>query len=224
MSGWRSTEEVIEMFNHIGGFFTEASCWIWRMMQLNWLWLSHILLGGVVLGVFPATVAMFAITRKWLQGELDHPMYREYHQYYRQNFWKVNGLGWVYLVLGAFLVYDLYLVTQISGMIALLSSMLLIVMSLMYLFSFFYLFSYYVHFNQTFKNYLIQPFIITLLSFKQNILIAIGLTLVGYLIYHIPGLILFTLGVMPSYWVMKVSLNRFREIQTQPESIVGGTT
>lgn len=224
MSGWRSTKEVIKLFNHIESFFTEASFWIWRMMQLNWLWLSHILLGAVVLGMFPATVAMFAITRKWLQGGLDRPLFREYHRYYRQNFWKVNGLGWIYLATGAFLAFDLYLVTQINGMIALLSSMLLIVMSLIYLFSFFYLFSYYVHFNQTFKNYLIQPFILTLLSFKQNLLIAIGLTLVGYLIYQIPGLILFTLGVMPSYWVMKVSLNRFRELQEQSESIIGGTS
>ncbi|MDQ0255862.1 putative membrane protein YesL [Evansella vedderi] len=212
------------MFNHIGSFFTESSYWIWRMMQLNWLWLSHILLGGVVLGVFPATAAMFAMTRKWLRGELDQPLFRDYHHYYRQNFWKVNGLGWIYFAIGAFLAFDLHLVSQMNGVIALVSSLLLVVMSLVYLFSFFYLFSYYVHFNQTFKHYLIQPFILTLLSFKQNLLIAIGLGLVGYLIYNIPGLIPFTLGVMPSYWVMKVSLNRFREIQAKSESIVGGTS
>nr|WP_175476171.1 YesL family protein [Evansella caseinilytica] len=212
------------MFNRIGGFFTEASYWIWRMMQLNWLWLSHILLGGVVLGVFPATAAMFAMTRKWLQGEPDQPLFRNYHRYYRQNFWKVNGLGWVYLVIGAFLVFDLHLASQISGVIALVSTIFLMVMLLIYLLSFFYLFSYYVHFNQTFRNYLTQPFLITLLSFKQNLLIAIGLTLAGYFIYQIPGLILFTLGVMPSYWVMKVSMNRFREMQAQSESIVGGTS
>ncbi|MFC0469038.1 YesL family protein [Halalkalibacter kiskunsagensis] len=210
------------MFNQIGGFFTEASFWIWRIMQLNWLWLVYILLGGIVLGIFPATASLFAITRSWLKGELDRPVVREYHTYYKQNFWKVNGLGWIYLLVGIFLAFDLYLVTQLKGVIALFSSIVIIVFILIYLFSFLYLFSYYVHFNQTFKNYLVQPFYITIVSFKQNLLIAIGLTLVGYLVYQLPGLILFTLGVMSAYWVMKVSLNRFKQIQSQSEYIIGG--
>jgi uncharacterized membrane protein YesL len=210
------------MFNHIGGFFTEASYWIWKIMLLNWLWLVYILLGGIVLGVFPATASLFAITRRWLKGEMDRPTFCEYHTYYKQNFWKVNGLGWIYLLIGIFLVYDLYLVTQLKGLVALFSSMLIIILFLIYSFSFLYLFSYYVHFNQTFKNYLLQPFFLTIVSFKQNLLIAIGLTLVGYLIYQLPGLILFTLGVMPAYWVMKVSLNRFKEIQSQTEYVFGG--
>ncbi|WP_167578658.1 YesL family protein [Jeotgalibacillus proteolyticus] len=201
------------MFNRLGSFFTEASLWIWKIMQLNLIWLAHILLGGVILGLFPATVSMFATTRKWLTGGLDSPILKDYHRYYRENFWKANGLGWIYVSLGAFLLFDLHLVTQITGMIALVSTMLLLFLLLIYVFSFLYLFPYYVHFSQSFKQYLIQPFIITVISFKQNILVAIGLIMVGSLIYQMPGLIPFVPGVMPAYWVMKVSMNRYKEMQ-----------
>lgn len=201
------------MFTRLGGFFTESSLWIWRIIQLNIIWIFHILLGGIVLGLFPATVAMFATTRKWLKGGIDYPMLQEYRAYYKDNFWKANALGWIYLLIGSFLVMDLLLVTQIQGVVALISTMIILFILVIYVFSFLYFFSYYVHFQQTFRNYLFQPFIITLISLKHNLLIAIGLMMIGYLIQQFPGLIPFTLGVMPAYWVMKISMNRFKEVQ-----------
>lgn len=211
------------MFTKIGGFFTEASLWIWRIMQLNLIWLFHILLGGVILGIFPATIAMFATTRKWLNGGIDYPMLQEYRTHYKENFWKTNALGWIYLLIGGFLVIDLLLVTQIQGVIALLSTVIIIFLLVIYLFSFIYFFSFYVHFQQSFKNYIIQPFIITLISLKQNLLIAIGLMMIGYLIQQMPGLIPFTLGVMPAYWIMKISMNKYKEMQYgNKHEIAGG--
>ncbi|WP_413376549.1 YesL family protein [Alkalihalobacillus sp. 1P02AB] len=203
--------------NRLGGFFTEASSWIWKIMQLNLIWIVHIFLGGIILGVFPATIAMFSITRRWLNDGLDEPLWRNFHSYYRKNFWKGNGLGWIYSFIGGFLLFDLYLVTQIRGFVALFSTMVILLLLIVYLFSFLYFFSYYVHFKHTFKSYLIQPFIITLISLKQNVLIAIGLITIGYLIYQLPGLIPFVVGVMPAYWVMKISLNHFQKMELKME-------
>ncbi|MDT9026893.1 YesL family protein [Rossellomorea yichunensis] len=207
------------MFSRLGDLFTDASLWIWKTIQLNLSWLLHIVMGGVVLGIFPATVSLFAITRKWLQGGRDEPFFSEYHHYYKKNFWKVNGLGWIYSSVGLFLWIDLYLVTQLKGIIALFSTVLILFILILYVFSFLYLFPYYVHFDQSFKRYLYQPFIITIISFKQNLILTIGLTMVGYLIYQMPGLIPFALGVMPAYWVMKVSMNRYKQLQVE---MIGG--
>ncbi|WP_096438704.1 YesL family protein [Alteribacter populi] len=206
------------MFDRIGGFFTECSNWIWRMMLLNWIWFLHVLFGGVVLGIFPATVSLFATTREWLNGGIDKPIWKNYHAYYKRNFWKTNGLGWIYLLVGGFLILDLYLVSQIQGMVALLSTLAIILLLIVYLFSFLYFFSYYVHFEQSFTGYLLQPFIITFISYKQNFLIGFGLFVVGYLIFQLPGLIPFALGVMPAYWIMKVSLNRYKQMQEKWEN------
>ncbi|MFC7786788.1 YesL family protein [Rossellomorea sp. GCM10028870] len=200
------------MFSRLGDLFTDASLWIWKTIQLNLTWFLHIVMGGVVLGIFPATVSLFAITRKWLQGGRDEPFFNEYHHYYKRNFWKVNSLGWIYFSVGLFLSVDLYLVTQLKGIMALFSTVLILFICILYLFSFLYFFPYYVHFDQSFKHYLYQPFIMTIISFKQNLILSIGLTMVGYLIYQMPGLIPFALGVMPAYWVMKVSMNRYKQL------------
>ncbi|NMH70506.1 YesL family protein [Bacillus sp. RO3] len=199
--------------------FTDASLWIWKTIQLNLAWLLHIVMGGVVLGFFPATVSLFAITRKWLQGGRDEPFFSEYHHYYKRNFWSANGLGWIYTSVGLFLWMDLYLVTQLKGIIALFSTMLILFILILYLFSFLYLFPYYVHFEQSFKHYLCQPFIMTIISFKENLILSIGLTMIGYLMYQMPGFIPFALGVMPAYWVMKVSMNRYKQWQVE---LIGG--
>lgn len=199
------------MFNRLGSLFTEASLWIWKTMQLNVIWFMHILLGGVVLGFFPATTAMFATTRRWLKGGLEEPIYDGYHRYYKEHFWKTNAIGWIYMSIGVFLALDLYLVTQLKGIVVLFSTAIILFLSILYVFSFLYVFPYYVHFEQSLKHYLIQPFILTLISFKQNLVITIGLAMVGYLIYQMPGLIPFALGVMPAYWIMKVSMNRYTQ-------------
>ncbi|WP_341357116.1 YesL family protein [Rossellomorea sp. y25] len=207
------------MFSRLGDLFTDASLWIWKAIQLNLSWLLHIVMGGVVLGIFPATVSLFAITRKWLQGGRDEPFFNEYHHYYKRNFWKVNSLGWIYFSVGLFLSVDLYLVTQLKGIMALFSTVLILFICILYVFSFLYFFPYYVHFDQSFKHYLYQPFIMTIISFKQNLILSIGLTMVGYLIYQMPGLIPFALGVMPAYWVMKVSMNRYKQLHVE---MIGG--
>ncbi len=41
--------------------------------------------------------------------------------------------------------------------------------------------------------------------------------MVGYLIYQMPGLIPIALGVMPAYWIMKVSMNRYTNLHRQEE-------
>lgn len=213
---------MIKLFTKIGGVFTDATLWIWQIMKLNWLWIVHILLGGVILGFFPATMAMFSITRKWLRDGIDEPFLKEYHNKFKETFLESNVLGFVYLMVGLFLLYDLYLVTQIQGMLSLISSLIIIFLIVMYLISLFYFFSYYVHFKDTKKNYLLKPIIIAFISIKQNIVIAIGLLMIGYLTYQLPGLLLFSIGVLVSFWVMKVSLNRYKDLENVTNQSVNG--
>lgn len=202
----------------------ECSQWIWRMMLLNWIWMIHVVMGGLILGIFPATIALFSITRMWLKGSLEQPIWTTFHRNYKAHFFRTNVLGWIYISIGGFLVLNLYLVSQIQGFFMLLCTVALILGLLVYLFSFLYFFTYYVHFKQTFTGYLIQPLIVTMISFKQNLIIAIGLFVLGYLLYQLPGLIPFAVGVMPAYWTMKVSMNRYKNLYWQESVCEGGAS
>lgn len=210
------------MFTHFGSVFTQASLWVWRIMHLNWAWLLHTLLGGVVLGLFPSIFSMFYISKKWLEGGIDDGIWKEFHQYYKENFWIANGLGWIYTLVGTFLVWELYIVTQIQGFFPLVCMIAIIFILLFFAFAFFYLFSYYVYFEGTFKDYLIKPLIIGFVNLRGNTTIAIGIIMISYLIYQLPGLILFGAGVMPSFWVMKVSVNNFAKWIPKDEYETGG--
>lgn len=56
--------------------FSVISDWIIRLVWTNLVWLFLVLIGGIVLGFMPATVALFTITRKWARGDLDVPVWK----------------------------------------------------------------------------------------------------------------------------------------------------
>ncbi|WP_084028990.1 YesL family protein [Bacillus sp. J33] len=63
-----------------------------RLVYLNLLWIAFSLLGIVLFGFFPATAAMFSVVRKWIMGETDVRVFKEFWQTYRKEFWKANRL------------------------------------------------------------------------------------------------------------------------------------
>ncbi|SDM55839.1 YesL family protein [Sediminibacillus halophilus] len=200
------------MKDRFGTFLVETSDWIMRLVKTNFTWWIHILMGGIVFGFFPATLALFATVRRWTRGDFDFPVWSSFHHCYRKHFWKVNGLGMIYLLVGIFIFIDILLANKVPGVLAVIVYFFLSFLFLIYLLSFTYFFSVYVHFQLPFKEYLKQPFIIMLISFKQNVLILIGITLIGYFIYQMPGLIPFLSGVLPAYWIMNILMKQFNKL------------
>lgn len=89
--------------------------WAPRLVWLNLLWIGGSLLGVVVLGVWPATAAMFAAARSWCSGEVGGSVFATFRQEYRREFWRANVLGGVLVVAGAVLVFDLRFVAASRG-------------------------------------------------------------------------------------------------------------
>lgn len=78
--------------------FSEGIVW---MAQLNAAWIAFTLLGGVVFGFAPATVAASALCRRRLRGaagtaapvddtDADAPFLRAFWHAYRAEFWRAN--------------------------------------------------------------------------------------------------------------------------------------
>ncbi|MDU4936768.1 MAG: DUF624 domain-containing protein, partial [Peptostreptococcaceae bacterium] len=60
--------------------------WIWRFMQLNFYWSIFTVFGLGVFGIMPSTVATFYILRKWIQGELEIPIFSTFKETYKKEF------------------------------------------------------------------------------------------------------------------------------------------
>ena len=71
----------------------DISAWITRLMYVNLLWILFMLAGLIVMGVFPSTTAMFSVTRKWILGETDTPVFHTFWKAYKQNFLQSNLVG-----------------------------------------------------------------------------------------------------------------------------------
>ncbi|MFL6556498.1 MAG: YesL family protein, partial [Bacillus sp. (in: firmicutes)] len=76
----------------MGKLFTFCE-WFMRLAYVNLLWFFFSLAGLVLLGIMPATVALFTIVRKWQLKETDLPIWKTFLSVYRQEFKKSNGLG-----------------------------------------------------------------------------------------------------------------------------------
>lgn len=58
----------------VGGIY-HISNWIMRLAYVNFLWILFTLAGFIVFGFFPATIATFAVVRKWIFDTTDIPIF-----------------------------------------------------------------------------------------------------------------------------------------------------
>jgi uncharacterized membrane protein YesL len=120
--------------------------WVTRLAYLNVLWISFSLLGLIVLGAGPSTVAMYTVTRKWLTGNLDIPIFKTFFQTYKKEFQRGNLLGIIlFCILAVFWIdFKIFAVmdAEFSVVTILLSSLSLVFFVLLL-----FIFPVYVHFN-----------------------------------------------------------------------------
>lgn len=98
----------------MGGFYKLLE-WISRLAFLNILWISFSLLGLILFGFFPATVAMYSVVRKWMYGKEDVSIFRTFWTAYKQEFVKSNLLGLIIFTIGVILYIDFHFVIQATN-------------------------------------------------------------------------------------------------------------
>lgn len=65
--------------------------WIFRAALINLLWLAGTLLGAVLLGLAPATIAAHHVAREFVR-QTDGRVIREFWRVYRSRFWDAQAL------------------------------------------------------------------------------------------------------------------------------------
>ena len=54
--------------------------WVLKFFYANLLWFVFTMLGLGVFGFMPATTALFSVTRKWIMGKTDIPIFKTFWQ------------------------------------------------------------------------------------------------------------------------------------------------
>ncbi|MCH1625216.1 YesL family protein [Fredinandcohnia quinoae] len=199
----------------MGKMLQEASEWIVRLVWTNLLWFGFMIAGLGVFGFMPATVALFAVTRKWKLKDFDASILKTFKETYRKEFLRSNLIGLIFALIGFLLYVDLKIAEGMQGTFSIVLYVFIGFIILLYVNTIVHFFPIYVHYQYSMKEYIKQSFIISLISPTSSLLIVIGLFFIGYLIMNMPGLIPFVIGVLPAYWIMNVSLKRFLALEKQ---------
>lgn len=187
--------------------------WVWRFMILNFLWVVFTVLGGVVLGIMPATTSVFYILRKWVQGDLDLHVFKTFKEIYKNEFVNTNKCGIVFFVLFAFLAFDLAVLYNIEAIYSTFLYMLVMAVLFFVSIAFMFFFPTYVHFKLSNKEYIKNSFILAVTSPFQTLLIFIGFFILFYSVQSNLGFAVFFFLVVPGYLVMHVMHKKFIKLQ-----------
>lgn len=165
--------------------------WFSKVVYVNILWLLFTLAGIVLLGIMPATVALFTVVRKWTMSETEEPIFQTFFQTYKKEFLSANFLGIVLVAIGAFLVYDLRLVLSLGGNLQVLLGVPLLIIISCYLLTLLYLFPVYVNFELRFLHYFKYAFYISILNLHTTIFMLVVLLFYCVFLSFLPGFIPF---------------------------------
>ncbi|MBM7570361.1 YesL family protein [Aquibacillus albus] len=210
------------MYTGVMGGFYRISEWIMRLAYVNILWITFTLMGLILFGFSPATVALFSVTRKWIQGSTDIPVFKTFWKTYKQEFIKSNILGLILAVIGYVLYLDFQLVVQTPNSLLQLAYFPVMLIILIYLLMLLYVFPVFVHYEVNILHLLKNALLFTLMRPFNTITMAIGVIAVYFLMSVLPGLIPFFGISLLAYvlmWSSYLAFTKLERKQTEAQSV-----
>ncbi|GAA0310063.1 putative membrane protein YesL [Gracilibacillus halotolerans] len=193
--------------------------WITRFAYVNLLWIAFTILGLGVFGLFPATVAMFAIIRKWLRGDVDLPVFKTFWELFKKDFWKANGIGLIFAVISYLFWINLQFMQLNDSTFAqwakipLYFGMLVIALTLLYVIPAF------VHYEAKMKDIWKNAFLVMLIHPFHNVLMILGIVVSTYIMFSLSGLLFFFGASFLGFIIMGTCYHAFMKIAEKQEAL-----
>ncbi|WP_078435046.1 YesL family protein [Metabacillus halosaccharovorans] len=194
--------------------------WVMWLAYINLLWIGSVLIGFIVFGIFPATVAMFTVIRHLLlKDTTGKQILKTFALTYKKEFFKSNLIGLIFSLVGYLLYLDFLYIQNMTGATYYLFQIGLIFISIIYFISLLYIVPVYVHYDLKFNQYFRHALLIGILSPITTMLIVIGLTLLYFLLVLIPGLIPLITTSTFAFIIMGCALIGFRRLEDKQQSV-----
>ncbi|MFF2450022.1 YesL family protein [Neobacillus sp. NPDC058068] len=190
--------------------------WITRFAVLNGLWVLFSLIGFLVGGIFPSTVATLSVARKWIMNDTDFKVWDFFKESYKKEFVTSNILGWILLAIGLIFyinyqaILGLTLTSNTLYQIMLITFLLLL---FFYVIVIIWAFPLIAHYDTSVINIIKSALIIGLSKIHFTVAIGLYLFTVMYLSFAFPGAILFFTFSAASYGCMWLSLRVFSKVK-----------
>lgn len=189
--------------------------WIVKLVFLNFLWIVFSLMGLVVFGVFPATIALLTVMRGLIRGEEKKVLYCFWNSFSKEIV-KTNLYGWLVTV-PMLLIF--IAIESINGVVNPYIGFIPKVGFFIMLIACFYLPFVYIQYKLKLVEYLKLSYILTFTSPHVTILMMLSIFICYILFVNIPGLIPFFLVSLPMYLTLKIFLILAEKIQNGDNTI-----
>lgn len=186
-----------------------------KIIYLNFLWLFFSAIGLFVFGIFPATIALFTITRQFLLN-IEKPITKTFWEVYKTEWLRGNGYAGISYIIVLILAIDFYAIYMVDSLSFLLIPTFII--AFLIFGTLFFFFPVYVHFDLAFLAMIKQAFLFTITSPFTVILNALCIVLTYGIFNIMPGAIPLFAGSVLSWFVMKFSLHSFKKIEQRKVS------
>ena len=181
--------------------------WVMHFAYLNLLFIAGILVGGVVLGFFPACHATISVSQR-LINEPGFNLTKAFIDGYKKHFWKSQRVGYLFLFVKLILVSNIIFWRQLDH---LLSWIWLFLVAFLLLGSML-LFSISVENHFSLKD-LGKLFFYSLSQLHLYLALLLGLVVIYLALLLVPGVFIFFAGSLSLTWVMFISHLFVQKIQ-----------
>ncbi|MGM0123177.1 hypothetical protein IGI37_000543 [Enterococcus sp. AZ194] len=194
---------------------------IYYLMKLNGLWLLFTFLGGVVLGVIPSTIALYACIRQQIRSEEETHLYQMYKKYYFENFRRSLLFSGVGLVIAIFFLAETIVLANLGTNTHLLLELTIKVTRLLILLGVAMFFPVFVHFEVYGSKTVIQPMIFLLIC-PLEVIYCCVILVVTLLVFAISPLLVLFIGIaLPAYGMSLVMQRKFNRLEKNINFSVG---
>ncbi|AYV73933.1 MULTISPECIES: YesL family protein [Niallia] len=170
--------------------------WVTRLAYVNLLWIFFTVLGLGFFGWMPASIALFSITKKWVNGENDIRIFPLFWASYKQDWWKGNILGMIFMLIFLLLYLDFRIIGILDGPTTLL---LFFIFGLFLFFSttFLYLLPVYTYYDLKLLQCIKYAFVIGFLRPAHTVGIFMAVFSIAFLAsLHITLLLFFSISTL----------------------------
>jgi uncharacterized membrane protein YesL len=194
-----------------------------KLAYLNLLWILFTFIGLVAFGFFPATAALFTVVRKWLLRDEKESVFTAFWHTYKKEFFKSNGCGFIFTVIGYILYYDFTFIGMNSGKLTFLVPVIVLIL-IWYMITLFFFFPVYVHYDLPLLKVLKQSLLIALTSPLGLIQMTAACGLLYGIVSLLPGMIPLFTGSALAFAMMWIGLRAFEKVERKKLNSVKNKT
>jgi uncharacterized membrane protein YesL len=194
--------------------------WISRLAFLNLLWISFSLLGLIFFGFFPATVAMFAVVRKWMLGDDEMSIFKTFWTTYKREFLKSNLLGVIILAIGLILYIDFQFVLNATNSFVSILYVPFFIITFIFVSMLFYIIPIFVHYDMKLSQVIKNSFFVMIMNPLSTFYMLIGSFGICFVLSYAPPICILYSGNLLALFIMKPATNAFEKINQKSKLIL----